>query len=139
MCFLSVQIKRQQLEPIQEETEQEDELGGSKTGKREDGDFPTQAGAETKCNEDDEEELTVQRPRRPSRSHSRESLPPVQRMDNQWEGLECLSLSEGNLADESTTPKQVGKGRRSTSSELSIKVGPTAHFCSRLPPDLPPL
>lgn len=134
-----MQKKRQQLEPIQEETEQEDELDRSKTGKREDGDFPTRAGAETKRNEDDEEELTVQRPRRPSRSHSRESLPPVQRMDNRREGMECLSLSEGNLADESTTPKRVGKERRSTSGELSIKVGPTAHICSRLHSDLPPL
>lgn len=123
--------QRPRLEPIQEESEQEDDVKRSKTGEREEEDFQIQAGVETKEvmaeeteEEDEDDKLRVLRPSRRSRSLSSHSLslPRRRSANNHQDELESFSVSDSH--DEATPPKQVrlGHERRSSSGELRMKV-----------------
>ncbi|CAK6966815.1 mitotic apparatus protein p62-like [Scomber scombrus] len=96
------QKKRPCLEPIQEESEQEDETEGDKTGKQEE-DFQGQVSMETdevmakdesNKDEDDDVPLRVLRPRRLSHSSSHESFPQMQSTNNDQEEMENLAVSD---------------------------------------------
>lgn len=122
--------QRPRLEPIQEESEQEDDVKRSKTRESEEEDFQIQAGVETKEvtaeeteEEDEDDELRVLRPSRQSRSLSHSlSLPRRRSANYHQEELESLSVSDSH--DEDTPPKQASLGheRRSSSGELRKKV-----------------
>ncbi|XP_030259510.1 uncharacterized protein LOC115573045 isoform X1 [Sparus aurata] len=125
------QKNRPRLEPIQEESEQEDDVKRSKTGEREEEDFQIQAGVETKEvmaeeteEEDEDDKLRVLRPSRRSRSLSSHSLslPRRRSANNHQDELESFSVSDSH--DEATPPKQVrlGHERRSSSGELRMKI-----------------
>lgn len=135
------------LEPIQEESEHEDEIGGSKTGEGAEEDFQIQVGVETKeaMTEDESEEdedaalLRVLRPRRLSRSLRHESFPQMQSTNNHQEEMENFSVSDRSsravdLSDEATPPVQarLGNEKRSRSGELRIKVSILAQFTFEL-------
>lgn len=93
--------KRPHLEPIQEESEVEDECERSETEEMQDTVFQSPAGHED--DEDDEEgELTVLRPKRVSRSCS-QSFSQVQLNRSQQEETGQLSSSRQNT---STPPKR---------------------------------
>ena len=124
---VNVDEQRPRLEPIQEESEQEDNLKRSESGEREEEDFQVQAGVETEEvtaeeteEEDEDEELRVLRPSRPSR-HSL-SLRRRRSANDHREELERFFVSDSK--DEATPPKQarLGHERRSSSSELRMKV-----------------
>ncbi|XP_030259511.1 histone H3.v1-like isoform X2 [Sparus aurata] len=112
------QKNRPRLEPIQEESEQEDDVKRSKTGEREEEDFQIQAGVETKEvmaeeteEEDEDDKLRVLRPSRRSRSLSSHSLslPRRRSANNHQDELESFSVSDSH--DEATPPKQIFKFR----------------------------
>ncbi|KAM8727205.1 uncharacterized protein AB9X84_000991 [Acanthopagrus schlegelii] len=118
------QKNRPRLEPIQEESEQEDNVKRSESGEREEEDFQVQAGVETEEvtaeeteEEDEDEELRVLRPSRPSR-HSL-SLPRRRSASDHQEELESFFVSDSK--DEATPPKQARLGHES-SSELRMKI-----------------
>lgn len=121
--------QRPGLEPIQEESELEDETEGNRTREGNEGDFPFQVGVEEEDalaeddKDDDAAQLRVLRPGRLSRSLSQFSNHP-------HEGTESFSVSDVstlsfNLRGEATTPRQpkFTNVRRSNSSKVKIKVG----------------
>lgn len=126
------------LEPIQEESEQEDEIEESKTGGVKEEDCQTQVRVEKKevlkedLSEEDEDDtapLRVLRPRRLSRFLSQESFLQTQSTHNHQEELENFSVLDGSahavdLSDEATPPEQTRSGNeeRSRSGQLRIKV-----------------
>lgn len=134
--------QRPHLEPIQEESEQEDEIGGSKTGEGEEEDFQIQVGVETKevMTEESEEDVALLRVLRPRRlSRSQESVPQMQSTNNNQEETENFSMSDRSLravdlSDEATAPVQarLGNEKRSRSGELRIKVSILAQFIFEL-------
>ncbi|XP_023282971.1 uncharacterized protein LOC111670480 [Seriola lalandi dorsalis] len=124
------------LAAIQEESEQEDEIGGSKTGENEEY-SRTQVGVDTEevMTEDESEEeeddvpLRVLRPRRLSRSSSQESFVPMPPANNDQEETQNSSVSDTSsrtedFRDEATTPGQpeVENGKQSSRRELAIKI-----------------
>ncbi|KAI3374900.1 hypothetical protein L3Q82_021442 [Scortum barcoo] len=127
--------QRPHLEPIQEESEQEDEIRGGETGEGQEEDFQIQVGVEAKeamTEESEEDEdadlLRVLRPRRLSHSLSGKSIPQMQSANNHQEEMENFSLSDWSsravdLSDEASLPGQARLGsERSRSDELRIKV-----------------
>ncbi|XP_037642903.1 rRNA-processing protein EBP2-like isoform X2 [Sebastes umbrosus] len=123
------------LEPIREESEREDEKEGSETGEgeeEEEEDVETkEVMAEDKSEEDEDDDapLRVLRPRRLSRSFSRESFPQIQSNHNHQEetanfGKTDWSSHSVDLNDGATPPRQtrLGYKKMSTSGELRIKV-----------------
>lgn len=134
--------QRPHLEPIQEESEQEDEIGGSETGEGEEEDFQIQVGVETKeaMTEESEEDVALLRVLRPRRlSRSQESVPQMQSTNNNQEETENFSVSDRSLravdlSDETTAPVQarLGNEKRSRSGELRIKVSILAQFIFEL-------
>lgn len=125
----------QRLEPIQEESEQEDDTEGSRTGEGgEEEVFQIPGGEESKEvtaedeteeDEDDAPLLGVKRPRRLPRSLSRESFPRTPSISDHHEEMESFSLSDWSslavdLCDEASPPEQTSSGNKR--SELRIKV-----------------
>lgn len=90
--------KRPHLEPIQEESEVEDKCERSETEEREDKEFQSPVGHE----DDEEDELTVLRPKRASHSRS-QSFPQVQLNRSQQKESGQLSSSCWKI---STPPKR---------------------------------
>lgn len=128
--------QRPGLEPIQEESELEDETEGNRTREGNEGDFPFQVGVEEEDalaedesdKDDDAAQLRVLRPGRLSRSLSQFSNHP-------HEGTESFSVSDVStlsfhLRGEATTPGQLKftNVRRSNSSKVKIKVGVTEYL-----------
>ncbi|XP_035026950.2 glutamic acid-rich protein isoform X2 [Hippoglossus stenolepis] len=118
------QQNRPYLEPIQEESEQEDETEGSRTEDREE-DFQSEVGvemgeevAQEEEEEEEEEEdddddvpLRVMRPRRLSRSLSKESFLQSRSADNHQGDLENSSVSDAvDLSDEAKSSWQTNLG-----------------------------
>lgn len=85
--------KRPHLEPIQEESEVEDECERSETEEMEDKEFQSPVGHE----DDEEDELTALRPKRVSRSHSQSFL-QVQLNRSQQKETGQLSSSRRNIS-----------------------------------------
>ncbi|KAG8014187.1 hypothetical protein GBF38_016533 [Nibea albiflora] len=123
-------VQRPHLEPIQEESEQEDEIEGSKTGEEED----LRVGVEAKEvmtadeSEEDDDLLRVLRPRRIYRSHSQVSFPQVRpTIKRQRETDSSVSEQSSHSVDlkgeETLQPVQarLGNEKRSVSDELRIK------------------
>ncbi|XP_040000272.1 uncharacterized protein LOC120799288 isoform X2 [Xiphias gladius] len=136
------QQNRPYLEPIQEESEHEDEIRRSKTGEGEE-DSQTHVGVETedvmaedKSAEEEEEEeedddalLRVLRPRRLSHSFSQESFLQKRSTSNHQEKTKNFSVSDLSthavgLSDEATPPGQpkLGNEKWSSSRKLRIKI-----------------
>ncbi len=139
--------QRPHLEPIQEESEWEDEIGGSRTEEGEEEDFQIQVGVETKKamtegeSEEDEDGalLRVLRPRRLSRTLSRESFPQMRSTNIHQEEMKNFSVSDQSsravdLSDETTSPVQarLGNEKSSRSGELRIKVSILTQFTFEL-------
>ncbi|XP_062260697.1 histone H3.v1-like [Platichthys flesus] len=114
--------QRPYLEPIQEESEQEDETGGSRTGDREE-DFQSEVEMEEEVAQEQEEEeveeddddddvpLRALRPRRLSRSLSTESFLQSPSADNHQGDLETSSVSDAvDLSDEAKSSWQTNLG-----------------------------
>lgn len=137
-------VQRPHLEPIQEESEQEDEIEGSKTGEEEEEeeeDF--QVGVETKEvmtadeSEEDEVLLRVLRPRRIYRPRSQVSFPRMQSTNKHQKEMDS-SVSEQSShsvylnGEDTLRPVQarLGKEKRSVSDELRIKVSILARLHS---------
>ena len=128
-------IKKRPLEPIQEESEQEDEE--NRIGEEED--FAFQMGVETEeilAEKDQEEEddapLRVLRPGRRSTS-IREKCFKIQ-SNNHLEKTEKSSMSDmrmhaADLSVKSTQIPMLGNWRRSRSSNLQLKVRTAQYFC----------
>lgn len=96
--YCCVWQKRPHLEPIQEESEVEDECETSETEEMEDKEFQSPVGQE----DDDEDELTGLQPKRVSRSHN-QSFPQVQLNKSQQKETRQLSSSSRNI---NTPPKR---------------------------------
>ncbi|CAB1428785.1 unnamed protein product [Pleuronectes platessa] len=111
--------QRPYLEPIQEESEQEDETGGSRTEDREE-DFQSEVEMEEEVAQEEEEEeeeddddvpLRVLRPRRLSLSLSTESFLQSPSADNHQGDLEKSSVSDAvDLSDEAESSWQTNLG-----------------------------
>ncbi|KAE8290869.1 hypothetical protein D5F01_LYC10460 [Larimichthys crocea] len=130
-------VQRPHLEPIQEESEQEDEIEGSKTGEEEEEeeeeDF--QVGVETKEvmtadeSEEDEVLLRVLRPRRIYRPRSQVSFPRMQSTNKHQKEMDSSVLEQSSHSvdlngEDTLRPVQarLGKEKRSVSDELRIKL-----------------
>ncbi|TKS79775.1 hypothetical protein D9C73_013995 [Collichthys lucidus] len=138
-------VQRPHLEPIQEESEQEDEIEGSTTGeeeeeeeyeKEEEEEEDFQVGVETKevmtADESEEDEddvlLRVLRPRRMYPSRSQVSLPRMRSTNKHQKEIDS-SVSEQSShsvdlnGEDAPRPVQarLGKEKRSVSDELKIK------------------
>ncbi|XP_054452590.1 VID27-like protein [Anoplopoma fimbria] len=120
--------QRPRLEPIQEESEREDEFRGSETGEGE-GEEEEDVETEEVMEEDKDSPLRVMRPRRVSRSLSEDRFLRTQSTDNYQEESAGFSESDWSthtvgLSEEAAPPQQtrVGNKKRSSSAELKIKV-----------------
>lgn len=142
----------QRLEPIQEESEQEDDIEESRPGEGEEEDIQIQVAEETKevtaedesdeaedADEDDAALLSVKRPRQRPRSLSQESLPKMPSTSDHHEEMDSFSVSDRSshavdFSDEASPPEQasLGNKKRSTSAELRIKVSVLAQIAFKL-------
>ncbi|TKS79701.1 hypothetical protein D9C73_014069 [Collichthys lucidus] len=139
-------VQRPHLEPIQEESEQEDEIEGSTTGeeeeeeeyeKEEEEEEDFQVGVKTKevmtADESEEDEddvlLRVLRPRRMYPSRSQVSFPRMRSTNKHQKEIDS-SVSEQSAhsvdlnGEDALRPVQarLGKEKRSVSDELRIKI-----------------
>lgn len=139
--------QRPRLEPIQEESEQEDETEGDKTGKQNE-DFQGQVSMETDevmgkdegdKDEDDDAPLSVLRPRRLSHSSSHESFPQMQSTNNDQEEMENFSVSDLSIFAEALSDITIPPGKPRiefqkslNSTHMRIKVSIFFHFIFNL-------
>ncbi|XP_068558092.1 histone H3.v1-like [Cebidichthys violaceus] len=100
------------LEPIQEESEREDESKGSKTGEEEEeeDEETMEVMAEDESEDDEDAPLRVVRPGRMSRSLSQKSFLRIQSVDNNGEETE---------SDQNT--HTVSKWKKNTTAELPVQ------------------
>lgn len=91
---------------------------------------PNSVTADDKSDEDEDDSavLRVLRPRRLSRSHSRDSIPQMQFTVNQQEIMDNSCFSDGRsytvgLSDEASPPKQALSRKRSSFDKQRLKVG----------------
>ncbi|KAK9539293.1 hypothetical protein VZT92_004409 [Zoarces viviparus] len=138
------QQHRPRLEPIQEESEREDEIKGSETGEgeeEEEEEETMEVMAEDESENDEDAPLRVLRPRRMSRSLSQESFLRIQSTDNNREETVTFSESDQNtrtvgVSEESTPPQQtrLGNEKRSIRGKLKIKVSKWKRNTTAEPP-----
>ncbi|KAI9544665.1 hypothetical protein NQZ68_001539 [Dissostichus eleginoides] len=135
---------RLHLEPIEEESWQEDETEGSKSGEEEEEDFQIQVDTKEVMvdEESDEGELRVQRPRQLCGSLRQASYLQNQSTNKDEEEMENSSDSDRStqaldLCDEATTqqPKRFGNEKWSISKLLRIEAS-KVKWSKHTPPKL---
>lgn len=137
--------QRPPLEPIQEESEQEDEIKESTSGEEEDENFQVQVGlereevvAEDESKEEEEDDGAL-RSRQLSRSLSRESFLHMQSTFNHWKEMKNFTVPDSttysvDLSDEATSPRspRSEKQKWRSSGKPRVKVSISVQFLLKL-------
>lgn len=106
--------QKKSLEPIKEESEQDDGIKESKTGKREEAQFQSKVGLKTEEvvaeDESNEEDGGALRSRQLSRSLSQKNFLQMQSTVSEWEEMKHFTVPDLtpyslDLSDEATSPR----------------------------------